>query len=369
MNLKKITALFLSWQILIFLITWFSPVFLPLRTDYLGVETLTYLSAPLIYSRANFDGNHYLKIAEWGYGYAQQAFFPLYPFLIRQINGLFKSYVYSGLFISYISFFLALIILTKLLKLDYSHSIADWTVYLLMLFPVSFFFTAVYTEGIFFLLVVSAFYAARTRHWWAAGLLGALAAYSRIIGIALFPSLLFEIWSQKPRKLVNTIPLLVIPLGLGLYMYTLWQSTGDPLAFVHVQKLFNQGRSDNFILIYQVFWRYIKMVFTVNRTDPLYLTILLEFGTAIVFSVTSIVSLLRQRYSYAFYNFVCIFIPPLTGSFTSLPRYALVAFPSFIILAQFMLGLPRFWRYFCMSVLLFLSSLYLTLFVRGFWVA
>jgi len=66
---------------------------------------------PYIYSFANFDGAQYLKIAQSGYLPLTQAFFPLYPILIRAFSlwGLFSSLL-SGLIISYLSFFGMLLI-------------------------------------------------------------------------------------------------------------------------------------------------------------------------------------------------------------------------------------------------------------------
>jgi hypothetical protein len=289
---------------------------------------------------------------------------------------LFADHASAGVFISGVSFIFALFFLVKLILLDHSFPVAKWTLIALLVFPTSFYFTAVYTEGFYFLLSVTAFYFARRRHWVLAGIMGMLAANTRIIGIFLFPALIFEVItylrSQKASlvKYIRTSwPLLLIPLGLFSYMHYLFRSQNDALAFIHVQRLFQQGRSEKIILLYQVFWRYIKMALTVNRADHLYKTVLLEFASGIMLSFISVVSLLKQRWSYAFYAIMAFILPTLTGSFTSVPRYAIVIFPVFILIGKWLSGSSRKIQIAYLLVSICLTVLYLSMFVRGYWVS
>ena len=376
MSWNRILKYFLIWQAGIIIITGAASLFFPLRIQYLGGNLQNFTRNPWLYSRANFDGLHYIEIAKRGYGYAQQAFFPLYPELIRHLKPLFADHASAGVFISSISFIIALYFLVKLILLDHSLSVAKWTLIALLVFPTSFYFTAVYTEGLYFLLSVTAFYFARRRHWVLAGILGMLAANSRIIGVFLFPALLFEVITylraQKARLIeyVRTaLPLLLIPFGLFSYMQYLVQSQNDALAFIHVQRLFQQGRSEKIILLYQVFWRYIKMAITVNRKDPLYLTVMLEFASGIMLSALSFLSLLKQRWSYAFYAIMAFVLPTLTGTFTSVPRYAIVIFPVFIFIGQWLSKSSRKVQIAYLLVNISLMVLYLSMFVRGYWVS
>ena len=356
------------------MITSLSSYFLPLQETYIGGATQAYVENPLLYSRANFDGNHYLTIARRGYGYAQQAFFPLYPNLIRYFSK-YMLPVTSGVAISIVSFFIAIIFLVKLVKLDDSDpNIAKWTIISLLAFPTSFFLGSVYTEGLFLMLVVLSFYCARTGRWWLAGIFGAFASYTRFVGIFLLPALLFEYWEihkdikNYKLKIKNLIPLLLIPTGLLVYMQFLNKTTGDPLAFVHAQKLFGQGRSEKLILLYQVFWRYIKMVFTVDLKNPIYPTLVLEFVTGIAFLWASIAVAIKQRRSYAVFAVLSYLVPTLTGNLVSLPRYILTAFPFFIGYGRFLaVNKPR--RQLILTISIVLSIIYLSMFVRGYWVS
>ena len=383
MSFPKILRLFLLWQLVIILITAAAFTLLPLRTTFIGgsdqasrVDPQPYIRNPLLYSRANFDGIHYVDVARKGYGYAQQAFFPLYPRLINILSKYIHPPALAGILISLASFLVGLIYFARLIRLDYSPKVAFWAIVALLVFPTSFFISAVYTEGLFFLQVILTFYFARTGRWWAAGIIGASASYTRFAGVFLFPALILEWWhqrshpeSRKKPGISDLLCLAFIPLGLVIFMHYLYHTTGDLLAFIHVQKLFQQGRGDKIIMIYQVYWRYLKMIFTVNRSDPLYLTILLEFFSAILFTVTSVVSLIKQRASYSLFNVLNFITPTLSGTFTSVPRYVLLCFPSFLLFGQWLSLASGTYRRLYIAASLGLFILFLMLFVRGYWVA
>ena len=369
MKFTAILKYFVLWQAAIIIVTIAAQYSsLPLRETYLGSGTQGYVEKPWVYSRENFDGMHYTYIARRGYGYLEQAFFPLYPNLMRHLMSLpfLNNAVTVGILISEASFLVGLYLFTKLIRLDYSPQVVKWTVLALLFFPVSFFFTSIYTEGLFFLLTIAAFYSARTRHWLLAGIFGALASYTRFIGIFLLPALFLE-WWQQGRRFKHFLPLLLIPLGLIIYMNYLNKTTGDPLAFFHVQVGFAQGRSEKLVMLYQVFWRYLKMLFTVNRADPLYLTIFLEFIIGVVFLITTIYSFIKHRLSYAVFNLLAYLTPTLTGSFTSLPRYVLLCFPSFLLVGELMSHSPLV-RKIILSTFTLAFIIFLSLFSRGYWV-
>lgn len=58
---------------------------------------------------ANFDGEHYYNIATQGYALYEQAFFPLYPILIKIFSIGFGAFI-SGILISNISFIIFLLV-------------------------------------------------------------------------------------------------------------------------------------------------------------------------------------------------------------------------------------------------------------------
>lgn len=374
MSIKRLLFILIVWQILLTSVLWGLGKILPLQKTFLGDGLKVYSTNPLIYSRANFDGNHYLNIARRGHGHTQEAFFPLYSNLIR-FFARFTPHVNAGIMISSISFAVAMIFFVRLIYLDHKDKrIVFWTIIGLLVFPTSFFFGMVYTESLFLMLIVMSFYFARTGRWWLAGVCGALASYTRLMGIVLLPALLIERWveisSQESwfEKLKKSLPILMIAFGLLTYMYYLWQTTGDALAFIHIQKLFGQGRSDKLILLYQVFWRYYKMLISVDPRNIIYFNIVLEFITGLGLLVYSIYAFFRQRKSYAIFAIISYLIPTLTGNFVSLPRYILVTFPFFIDFGKVLANHSN-WRWIIITISSFLSLGLWLMFARGYWIA
>ena len=375
---KFILLSLVAWKIWVFVFLLLAIVFVPLRLHFLGGGLEHYLRIPYFWAWANFDGEHYLSIAQHGYGQGERAFFPLYPLLMRLFVWPWRGDLFflqiAGLFISHVAFFLALLGLWKLIRLDFKRGIAQITILLLLFFPTSFYFGSIYTESLFLALSVWAFYAARRGWWLLTGILGGLASATRFVGIVLFPAMLVEWWihnkvKSEKLKVRSFLPLLIVPLGLLFYMYYLQKTTGDPFAFLHTLTWFGEQRSATPILLPQVFWRYFKISMDLKWQDPFFFTFLLEATTAVLFLVAGIIAFLKLRFSYAVFLIFSYLAPTFSGSFSSLPRYAIVLFPAFILGAIFLYKKPL-WAKFCAAVLLFiLLGVATALFVRGYWIA
>lgn len=154
------------------------------------------LAAPAV----RWDSIHYLAIAAHGYTRASDSvFFPLYPLLIRVLGILTGSAVIAAVAISATCFAVALALLHRLTELELGRQAADATVLLLAFVPLSFFFTAVYTESLFLALSVGAVYASRRGRLEAAAALAALAALTRVPGVLLVIPLAIE-WRRERRR-------------------------------------------------------------------------------------------------------------------------------------------------------------------------
>ncbi|MGB9883259.1 MAG: hypothetical protein ACPLRN_01960, partial [Microgenomates group bacterium] len=111
--------LFLLWRIVDFLIIFLASKFIPYLGFFPYKETLNQYQLPFWLSKlANFDGVHYLLIAKNGYSQWEQAFFPLYPILIKIINIFINNYLLTGLLVSNISFLVGLYFLKKTFEKD-----------------------------------------------------------------------------------------------------------------------------------------------------------------------------------------------------------------------------------------------------------
>lgn len=383
----QITALFLIWRItlIIYLIVSLNLVPLYSKDKFLGGGPNNYPISPEIFSWANFDGEHYLSISIFGYRSLQQAFFPVYPkligFMTSSIISLIKPFFYidffsvlffstlTGIIISNLALLIVLVLLWDLVRIDYSAKIAFWTAAILLLFPTSFFFGAVYTESIFLLFTLASFYFARKKIWIAASIFGAVASATRIFGILLLPALIIEAWQQK-AKFKNAAWLSLIPLGLFAYMYYQYVTVKDPLAFYNLQKIVGEQHQSGVVFLPQVYFRYIKILILSSMASPIYKTILLEFVCGIVFFALPVYGFFRKvRLSYLFFAMSAFILPTIQGSFSSTPRYVLVLFPSFIAASLLISSLPKWVKVMFVTASFFLLFIEASLFLRGYWVA
>jgi hypothetical protein len=146
-----------------------------------------------------WDAVWYLQIAQHGYQTAREAaFYPLYPIAMRGLSWMTGSLVTSGLLISFVGCMVGLVIVKKLAELELGERTATVTVQLLAFSPVAFYLTAVYTEGLFLALSTGTLYAARRGRWATAGMLGGLAAITRVTGVVLIvPVLLLFFYGPR----------------------------------------------------------------------------------------------------------------------------------------------------------------------------
>jgi len=281
------------------------------------------------------------------------------------------SYFYTGLILSNLFFLGFLVFFYKLLKLDYSEKIAKLSLVLVLVFPTSFYLGSIYTESLFLMLTVASIYCFRTKKYFLAGILAAIASATKIFGV--FIQVIFLIEMFMNRKNIKTkelggqiLGLVLAPLGLVAYMFYLNKNFGDALLFLNSQPGFGAGRSSQaYILLPQVIFRYIKMFLTVKVTSLPFWNALLEFIFTLIPLSLLAIFFKKIRSSYLWFSFLVLILPTLTGTLSSMPRYALVAFPIFPLLAS----TPG--RHFRLLVIILttVQIILLSMFIRGYWVA
>ncbi len=179
------------------------------------------LAAPAV----RWDAVWFLRIAHDGYRLpAETRFFPLYPLLIRVGSWVTGSMVIAGLLISLVSLFVALELIRRLTELEFGAAPARATIWLIAFGPMALFLSAVYSESLFLALSAGTFYAARRGRWAWAGVLGGLAATTRIGGFLLFAPVLLMFF-YGPRT--DTAPALAGPWWKPRYRFTpavLWSA-------------------------------------------------------------------------------------------------------------------------------------------------
>lgn len=337
---KFIAGIFIVWRGTLELVARLTDSLVPFRLGYLG-------EVPW----ANFDGIHYLGIAERGYYQFEQAFFPLYPLLIRHLGWLLgDNYLWAGLLISNLSLVLSLFVFYKLLKRGgFAERTIKWSIVFLLFSPTSFYFGAVYTESLFLLLTLLSFYLLQKIN----------PAKARIFLYLLTAGL------ASATRLVGAF--LLAPLGLFTYMGYLWKVYGDPLLFIHAQPAFGANRSGGeIVFLPQVLWRYLKIFATVPFTAYDFWIAALEVG--FLLGTMYLLWLAYKRglpKSWILFSLAVAAAPTLTGTLSSIPRYILAAFPIYIVMGQ-RKGKVRIILFLISYLLLLLLT---TLFTHGFWVS
>lgn len=376
MKSKFIFLSYIFWLSFLFFIIIFCKNFIPYRqgqefTNILHTTSESILSLSPLYPWANFDGVHYLAIAKYGYT-TDAGFFPLYPVMIKLFNYLTGDYFLSGLILSNLFFITGLIIFYRLIKLDFSKEIAYQSVIFLLIFPTAFFFTAIYSESLFFLLLVLTFYFARKKMWFLASLTGMLLSATRIVGALILPALIWEFYVLEKdnlrANLKKFIPLLLIPLGLFSYMLFNFMNFGNPLYFIKAQGMLSNNRSvDQIILFPQTLFRYFKIITTVSSQQFEWWIALLEICISLLVLCLLLIAYKQKiRFSYIIFSLLALLVPLSTGTLSGMPRYVLVAFPVFISIA---LIKNRLFKFVYSVVCVFLLIILWILFSKGYYVA
>lgn len=187
------------------------------------------------------DSQHYLDIARDWYlsegdmdRLVQLVFLPGYPVAVRAMNLLVGDYLISGLLVSALSFAGAGCIFYKLARLDMPKESALRALVFLCVSPAAFFFAAPMSESLFLLLSLACVYLTRRGKPLSACIFGALAAFTRSLGIVLTVYVLFELISSR-AKAKDYMCLLIIPLGFAAYCLINYQVSGDAFKFMEYQ--------------------------------------------------------------------------------------------------------------------------------------
>jgi len=380
----------------------------------LGVSQLTRTYHKGLFTEAAlmWDGAWYAGIAKDGYflppppNASNLAFPPLLPFLTRLLGGFFGylgfsagdpdygNWALAGIVISNLSFFAALYVLWRLVVLDNPPAVADQTLWLIAAFPVSVFWSALYTESLFLLLAVGCLFAARRNAWPVAGILGGLAVLSRWPGVVLIGVLLVEWLAARRASHFNlrggeetSRPAVVswkalcwiglIPLALGCYAAYVQTVFGSPWLVLQARTQMGQSAS-LFPLTYihgvSLLWQSVSqtgpdrdLVLQLGYGNSLYMW--LDLGLPWVFVGLGIFGwrrhLLRPG-DLAWLGLGLIF-PLSLGTTFSLTRYLMPLWPALVIGARLSLHWPFFGRALLIGAA-GMSALTAYLFANGKWI-
>lgn len=163
-----------------------------------------------------FDSQHFLSIAASGYAPKTTPFFPLYPLLMRPFGPDETRMALAGMLISNLCFATALVLFWKLTREIYGAVVAKRAVWLLAFFPAGAYGMAVYTESLFLVLALGAFWCARHQNWGWAALWAALAALTRNSGPILCLALFAELLRTRKSGQWPGLGALIVPVAPAL---------------------------------------------------------------------------------------------------------------------------------------------------------
>lgn len=313
--------------------------------------------------QVRWDMAWYFGIATEGYRVlshdpnAQQniVFFPAFPMLMRIVarllGGASLAFVVGGTIVAFGCFFWGLTYLFRLAReLTGDDDPARFSVWLIAAYPFALFFGAVYTESLYLLGAVAAFFHFRRRELWAAGGWGLLVGLTRPNGCFLsIPLALMAIAPWLPawlnggardnveraaerRSMRAFVPALVAAAmpGVGVLLYSayVWHIADNPLAWAAGHAAWGREyRGFTALISDRYAWLANEGVYAYSSQVPG--DLLNALGAIFVLAATVPVA---RRFGLAYAAFILVnILPPMAaGGMLSVGRFSSVLFPAFV---------------------------------------
>jgi len=336
-----------------------------------------------------WDAPHYLDLVVFGYraedagnlvgpdGYRSIypgdlplyiVFYPLFPWIAAAVNVLVGDPLVSALVVATAASLFVAPLLYRLVRIDEGSGVALRAAWFLLIFPTAYFLHIGYTESLFLALVLGSMLAARTERWWLAGLLGGLAALTRVNGLVLLLALPAEAasqWFDAPRGerhfRAGWLAIGLVAVGFAGYLALNQLVYGDPLTFLQVQRehWFKEAAPP---------WEAIATAFGWFQAEDLESVILyagLELGFAALGLAGVIVAAFRLRpalFAWMAGNWILF---TSTSFLLSMPRYTLTLFPLMILMG---IATRRTWALVAVSLVSLAGFIYFAArFATGVW--
>ncbi len=379
---KKMVAL-----IFVFKICTIITIFLAYRFLYFDSEAhrVNFLAHPeegitLQSAFETWDAQHYLYLSEKGYpkNRSSDAFFPLFPWVIRAFTRVLHSSFISGLLVSNLCSFGAYCYFFLLVRMLVNARIASLSLLALLVFPTNFYCSLIYSESLFMLLLFAFFYYLYSHRYLWAALFSFLLPLTRGVGVLIvFPFLTYHILSQlhDPDKFDSQTKIsarfqmayLLAPLiGFECYLHWIYRATGNPWrGFLAQQYFVSQRNVLNLFhpetLLHNLFsWSTGPDGYTNLVLDRLFFLLF----AALLYSIYKKTDIVLFSYSLLFG------LTPLLGSFMSYTRLLLPVFPIYIVFAlAFDDPKRRFLRFALLGLSFSLQTFLTVLQALNFWVA
>ncbi len=318
-----------------------------------------------------WDGHHYSYLAEHWYssGLTSNAFYPLYPLIVKASRFLFLNHtLFTGIALSNLFAVLSLILLYLFTKNLFGENVAYYTALFYLAFPTSYYTGLMYSESLFLFLALLLFYSLYRNRLVAALAASALLPLTRPQGILLLVPLAVYLLLKVPA-LPGTrvdrrylLPLAFVA-GFCVYLGIMRAATGIALAgFVAQRSFVAQNSLANVVHP----WRWFRLNFvdvqlslhgfTNSIIDRVFFVLFL-FLLVVIFR-----HLDKTMFAYAAAVGLTV---ALSGTFMAYSRYLLTIFPIYIVL-----GYQLKERHYLVTVpSAFVQLLFLTAHSLNYWIA
>jgi hypothetical protein len=336
-----------------------------------------------------WDAPHYTDIIVYGYqfddlgnlansyGYRQVypgelelyiVFYPLFPWLGWAVNAVLQAPVLSAFIVAGVASLFVGPLLYRLVRHDEGPDVALRSAWFLLIFPTAYFLHIGYTEALFMALVIGSFLAARTDRWWLAGLLGGLAALTRINGLVLLLALPVEAATQwymqapgERRFRWRWLAIGLVGVGFAIYLGVNYAIYGTPFQFLDVQRghWFKELAPPWDAINSALGW------FGDKNPDVVLMHGVMELLFVGIGAVGTLVAAFRFRPSWFAWMAGNLVLFVSTSFLLSTPRYVLTLFPLFVALA---LPTRRTWLLLALSAVSIAGFVYFaSRFATGSW--
>ena len=285
-----------------------------------------------------FDAYWFLNVARNGYQVRSHkaprketniSAFPLYPVMMKLVGVATRDLTVAGTLISLASFFAVLFLLFRQVRRDHDEETATRAILYLSIFPTSWFYQAVYAEALLLLLAVLTMRAARQGKPLVCGLLGMGASLTRLAGGLLALPVLFEFTFgggtriRRQGLVRGLLPAVMITTGWLAYFSYISAMTNSFWFYFTAHR-----RYSSLVEPWTTLW---NLVAPGLLQSPSRLVALLMLT---IFLAGAVKAARQHRLGHSIYLATGILFCLSSPNMVGLPRYMMVLFPVYIVLAR-----------------------------------
>lgn len=304
---------------------------------------------------ATWDAEHYLYLATRGYRpeVRSVAFYPLWPLVIRGVTAVTGlGPVLAGLLLANLFSLAGWTLFHRVAAGRLGERVADVALALLVSFPGALFFQFIYSEALFFLLLMGLWWGLEQRRDGWALVAGLLLPMARGVGVfAVLPVAWHVVATARHgrradapaevRSALSDVRRWVLPVaplvGWGLYLALMWVWTGNAWAGIEAQRYWGVHSISHL-------WdvpKFVNAIFQVTAWHGFTGSVLDRLGFLLV--LYAVPMLWGPGKDLLVWLLVLGVVPAMSGTFVSFVRFESCAFPVFLGWAVLFTELKRRW--------------------------